>query len=264
MRMTKKSCNTFIFTLIELLVVIAIIAILASMLLPALNKARNKAKDISCSTNLKQLGAASSMYSNDFEDWIIPGKKSQYSFWLGRSWIGRLTGNITGYNTGRGPYGVTYVSDALVTGNMDPIKSKVFVCPRENAPAYTYKYAHYGINTWLSGDNANVDVKGRARKISSLKKTSSIILFADTAITNDCMTTYTNHLNWRHGNAITGVQGDTNVTYLDGHVGILTFKGNIITLPDNSPYICTGSGVFYYLRSGNAFSFDPYSTGINF
>ncbi len=61
-----------VFTLIELLVVIAIIAILAAMLLPSLNNARNKAKTIKCLSQLKQIGGAMLMYTND-SDSLIPG-----------------------------------------------------------------------------------------------------------------------------------------------------------------------------------------------
>ena len=70
--MKKSNREKRNFTLIELLIVVAIIAILAGMLLPALAKARKASEKARCSSNLKQIGNAQSMYRNDWNDFIAP------------------------------------------------------------------------------------------------------------------------------------------------------------------------------------------------
>ena len=212
---TRRKGNAF--TLIELLIVIAIIAILASMLLPALNKAREKAQAISCTSNFKQFGTIFFLYTGDNQD-NIPTDNYQSTV----QWLELMSPYLPGYKWGSGK------------------KAPVLSCPSIRSRGIKNEYYHTDVtlNSQASVrcDNANLennaDYRDTPDKFSRHKRQSDTFMASE--YTQEQSSGYTvlslyNHYKsladwsngawmkshyYRHG-------GRMNMIYLDGHARLV-------------------------------------------
>ena len=148
------------FTLVELLIVIAIIAILASMLLPALNKAKETAKMATCINNLKQLGLAVNMYADDNNE-MSPGSYDQVT---NKAWATQL------------------VDSSYVTNK------SILHCPGWRPFEYNGQFRTYGMVIPTIHDAYRVDwgyYRYCGFNFKNTKNSSNIPLFCDTISTSN-------------------------------------------------------------------------------
>ena len=208
------------FTLIELLVVIAIIAILAALLFPVFAMAREKARQATCLSNIRQLTLAATMYAQDYDETFVPYTDNSWTYY----WAGTRT-----------PEGLDRRSSPLYPYTKAPELQR---CPSTRAlnrgfgTGYGYNWVYIGSDIGPSGGSLTYDwsrFPGQPASFTDLEHPATTVMFADSevdwgmgegpeesvAVTAPSEQFGYNDIAYRH-------QRTTSVAFCDGHVKSMT------------------------------------------